>query len=149
MACLKVLSQLQAIDYGICAGVKAGLGLATLKAVLSYCGKPYRVLRDGKPVTVYGLGHPRPHDFPQPVNRRFVVDCDIPDHDLFPARYPALRQMQFGSCIDVPGLPWMLSLMSGCVRKGWSKYPPAEPGALIDEPLEAAVGGADATPLKK
>ncbi len=27
--------------------------------------------------------------------------------------------MDFGSCIDVPGLPRMLSLMSGCVRRGW------------------------------
>jgi hypothetical protein len=112
-------SQLQAIDYGICAGVKTGLGLATLQAVLSYCGKPYRVLKDARPVTIYGLGRPRHHDFPSPVNRRYVVDCDIPDHDLFPACYTALRQMDFGSCIDMPGLPRMLSLMSACVRKGW------------------------------
>src|SRR5229473_4839970 len=112
-------SQLQAIDYGICAGVKSGLGLATLKAVLSYCGKPYRVLKDARPVTTYGLGRPRHHDFPTPVNRRYIVDCDIPDHDLFPARYTALRQMEFGSCIDIPGLPRLLSLMSACVRKGW------------------------------
>jgi hypothetical protein len=111
-------SQLQAIDYGICAGVKSGLGLATLKAVLSYCGKPYRVLKDGRFVTIFGLGRPRHHDFPSPVNRRYVVDCDIPDHDLFPACYTALRQMDFGSCIDIPGLPRLLSLMSACVRKG-------------------------------
>ena len=112
-------SQLQAIDYGICAGVKSGLGLATLQAVLSYCGKPYRVLKDGRSITIFGLGRPRHHAFPRPVNRRYVVDCDIPDHDLFPARYTALRQMDFGSCIDIPGLPLMLSLMSACVRKGW------------------------------
>src|SRR5258708_2124205 len=112
-------SQLHEIDYGICAGAKSGLGLATLKAVLSYCGKPYRVLKDGRFVTKFGLGCPRHHDFPRPVGRRYVVDCDIPDHDLFPACYTALRQMDFGSCIDVPGLPRMLSLMSDCVRKGW------------------------------
>jgi Saccharopine dehydrogenase NADP binding domain len=112
-------SQLQTIDYGICAGVKSGLGLATLKAVLSYCGKPYRVLKDGRFVTIFGLGSPRHHDFPTPVSRRYVVDCDIPDHDLFPASYTALRQIDFGSCIDVPGLPRLLSLMSACVRKGW------------------------------
>src|SRR5260370_10383158 len=66
-------SQLQAIDYGICAGVKSGLGLATLQAVLSYCGKPYRVLEDARPVTIYGLGRPRHHAFPSPVNRRYLV----------------------------------------------------------------------------
>ncbi len=114
-------SQLCGVDYGICAGVKSGLGLATLKAVLSYCGKPYPVLNDGKRVTIFGLGRPRHHDFPSPVGRRYVVDCDIPDHDLFPARYATLRQMDFGSCIDVPGLARMLSLMSGCARKGLIK----------------------------
>ncbi len=118
-AMLENFSRLEAIDYGICGGVKTGLGLATLKAVLSYCGKPYRILKDGRPITVYGLGRPRNHDFPEPVNRRYVVDCDIPDHELFPACYPGLKQMDFGSCIDVPGLPRMLSLMSGCVRRGW------------------------------
>jgi hypothetical protein len=120
-AMLENFSRLEAIDYGICGGVKTGLGLATLKAVLSYCGKPYRVLKDGRPATLYGLCRPRHHDFPEPVNRRYVVDCDIPDHDLFPACYPALRRMDFGSCIDVPGLPRLLSLMSSCVRKGWIK----------------------------
>jgi len=28
-----------------------------------------------------------------------------------------------------------------------SKYPPAKPGALCCEPLKAAIGGADATPV--
>jgi saccharopine dehydrogenase-like NADP-dependent oxidoreductase len=115
---LENFSQLYGIDYGICAGMKSGLGLATLQAVLSYCGKPYSVLNDGKRVTIFGLARARHHDFPPPVNRRYIVDCDIPDHDLFPARYATLRQMDFGSGIDVPGLARMLSLMSGCVRKG-------------------------------
>ena len=118
-AMLENFWHLEAIDYGICAGLRTGVGLATLKAVLGYCGKPYWVLKDGKYVTVYGLGRARHHDFPEPVNRRYVVDCDIPDNDLFPVRYPSLRRMDFGSCIDAPGLPRLLSLMSGCVRKGW------------------------------
>jgi hypothetical protein len=118
-ATLREFSQLQAIDYGICAALKSGLGAATLRAVLSYCGKPYEILEDGKHATIYGLGRPRYHDFPGPLNRRFIVDCDIPDHSLFPERYPSLRRMNFGSCIDFPGLPQLLSVMSDCVRKGW------------------------------
>jgi len=118
---LEKVSQLRSIDYGIAAGVKSGLGLATLKAVLSYCGKPYSVINNGMRVTIFGLGRPRHHDFPPPINRRYVVDCDIPDHALFPARYTTLNQMDFGSCIDVPGLAGMLSLMSVCVRKGLVK----------------------------
>lgn len=117
-AAVEKFSQLRGVDYGICAGVKSGLGLATLQAVLSYCGEPYPILKDGSHVATFGLGRPRHHDFPPPVNRRYVVDCDIPDHALFPRRYPTLRQMDFGSCIDVPGLPRALSLMSGSVRSG-------------------------------
>jgi Saccharopine dehydrogenase NADP binding domain len=120
-ALLENFSRLEAVDYGICAGAKSGLGPATLQAVLSYCGKPYRVLKNGEASTIFGLARVRHHDFPNPINRRHVVDCDIPDHDLFPARYATLRQMDFGSCLDVPGLARMLSLMSGCVRAGWIK----------------------------
>jgi len=78
-ATLREFSQLQAIDYGISAALQSGLGAATLRAVLSYCGKPYEILEDGKRTTVYGLGRPRYHDFPTPLNRRFIVDCDIPE----------------------------------------------------------------------
>jgi hypothetical protein len=118
-AALPKFAALRSIDYGISASLKTGLGSATLQAVLSYCGKPYQILDDGKLVTVYGLGRPRRHDFPTPVRRRAIVDCDIPDHALFPARYPSLRHMDFGSGIDVPGLPRVLSVMSDCVRRGW------------------------------
>jgi Saccharopine dehydrogenase NADP binding domain len=115
----KDFSEINAAEYGICAALKTGLGLATLQAVLSYCGKPYEVLKNGDRATVHGLGSPRYHDFPAPLGRRYVVDCDIPDHALFPARYPALKQMSFGSCLDVPGLARILALMSFAVRKGW------------------------------
>ncbi|MEJ0062365.1 MAG: saccharopine dehydrogenase NADP-binding domain-containing protein [Alphaproteobacteria bacterium] len=118
---LKDFLQMESVDYGISAGLKTGLGLATLKAVLSYCGRPYQVLRGGVTTAIYGLGRARHHDYPAPVGRRHMVDCDIPDHDLFPAHYPSLRYMDFGSCIDMPLLDQVLSLMSFCVRKGWIK----------------------------
>jgi hypothetical protein len=118
-AALAKFGTLRSIDYGISASLKTGLGSATLQAVLSYCGKPYQVLDEGGATTIYGLGRPRRHDFPTPVHHRVIVDCDIPDHALFPARYPDLRHMDFGSGIDVPGLAYVLSLMSRCVRRGW------------------------------
>jgi Saccharopine dehydrogenase NADP binding domain len=116
---LAKFSTLQSIDYGISASLRTGLGSATLQAVLSYCGKPYQVLDEGAATTIYGLGRPRRHDFPTPVHHRVIVDCDIPDHALFPARYPDLRYMSFGSGIDVPALAHVLSQMSRCVRRGW------------------------------
>ena len=38
------------------------------------------------------------------------------------------------------------TIWKASVARAWSKYPPAEPGALVMWPLEAAVGVADATP---
>ena len=110
---------LEKLTYGISAGLKTGLGRATLQAVLSYCGKSYDVLHDGRMQTIHGLGHPRHHTYPPPVGRRALVDCDIPDHALFPTRYPTLRTMNFGSCIDAAGLAKILDLMRWGVMHEW------------------------------
>jgi hypothetical protein len=115
---LPQLGEPKHISYGISAGLKTGLGLATLKAVLSYCGKPYMVRENGMMKTIYGLDRPRSHPFPPPVWRRWVVDCDIPDHALLPKRYPSLDHLAFGSCISMPLLPHTLSLLSKAVQKG-------------------------------
>ena len=115
---LDQLTQLISIDYGISTGLKTGLGVATLEAVMNYCGKPYSTLRNGKDVVTYGLGRARYHDFPEPVGRRYLVDCDIPDHALFPTTYPTLQSISFGACLDVPALVGFLSFLSYCVRIG-------------------------------
>lgn len=113
--------ELQEVDYGICAGLKSGLGSATLQAVLSYCGKPYKTRAQSKDVISYGLDESRFYKFPTPVGPRYIVNCDVPDHALLPARYPMLKTLRFGSCIDVPGLAFILSLMSRAVQLGLVK----------------------------
>ncbi len=121
-AFLPRFARLESLDYGISAGLKTGLGRATLLAVLSYCGKSYDILRGGVMQPLYGLGRPRHHVYPLPVGRRMLVDCDIPDHVLFPARYPTLRAMDFGSCIDAPGLGNILGAMSRAVARGYIRH---------------------------
>ncbi|MDE1902194.1 MAG: saccharopine dehydrogenase NADP-binding domain-containing protein [Alphaproteobacteria bacterium] len=111
------IPDLREVDYGISAGLKTGLGYATLKAVLSYCGKPYAVLQK----TVYGLSEPRSYCFLKPVGQRSIVNCDIPDLGLFPQRYPTLTELSFASCIDVPLLAPVLALMSYVVQRKWIK----------------------------
>jgi hypothetical protein len=111
-------AKLETLDYGISAGLKTGLGRATLEAVLRYCGKPYPILHHGQLHQTYGLSQPRTHDYPLPVGRRALVDCEIPDLTLFPSRYPTLQTMAFGSCIDAPGLSPLLGSMSWLVAHG-------------------------------
>lgn len=114
-------AKLETLDYGISAGLKTGLGRATLEAVLRYCGKPYPILHHGQLRQTYGLGQPRSHDYPPPVGRRALVDCEIPDLTLFPSRYPTLQTMAFGSCINAPGLSPLLGIMSWLVAHGYRR----------------------------
>ena len=47
-------ASLQTVDYGVSAAQQTNRGLATLSAILSYVGKPFTSLIDGRRATVYG-----------------------------------------------------------------------------------------------
>jgi saccharopine dehydrogenase-like NADP-dependent oxidoreductase len=86
--------KLESIRMGIGSGAKAP-GLATMKGVFSYCGRPFLQWKDGDWVSVHGwLGTIR-HRFPDPVGARLLGCCDVPDLDLFPKRYPSVTTVTF------------------------------------------------------
>lgn len=91
---LPEFSRLDAVRSGISSG---GLvpGIATLRAVLGYCGQPFRVLEDGRWTVEHGWLDRIEHDFPKPVGPRPLGRCDVPDLELLPARYPGLRTASF------------------------------------------------------
>lgn len=109
--------RLESIQLGISSGARAP-GLATVRGVFSYGGKPIRTWRDGQWVEVYGwLGLSR-HRFPQPLGNRYLGSCDIPDLELFPQRYPSVRTVSFqaGFASDLGHLVvWSLA---GLVKAG-------------------------------
>jgi saccharopine dehydrogenase-like NADP-dependent oxidoreductase len=86
--------RLDSIEIGISSGARAP-GLATLRGVFSYGGKPIRYRRNGSEVTTYGWLNLRRHEFPKPLGRRWLGSCDVPDLDLFPQRYPEVRTVSF------------------------------------------------------
>lgn len=86
--------QLETIRHGIGSGAKAP-GLATMKGVFGYCGKPFSHLSEGEQETTYGWLDLQRHEFPAPVGRRFLGSCDVPDLSLFPQRYPGVRTVSF------------------------------------------------------
>lgn len=86
--------RLEAVDYGISAAQHTNRGLATTSAVLSYVGKPMTMLRDGATKTVYGWEDTHAVRYPG-LGIRLFGNCDIPDLELFPQRYPTLRSMRF------------------------------------------------------
>lgn len=88
--------RLDRIDYGISAAQQTNRGLATTSAVLSYVGKPFTRLRHGRMERVYGWQDSHAVRFPE-LGYRLFGNCDIPDLELFPKRYPEVRSIRFAA----------------------------------------------------
>ncbi len=83
-------------------------GAATVAAVLSYLGRPIRVWQHGVWVNRPGWGDARRLDFPRPVGRRRVHNCDVPELELFPAAFTA-RTVRFFAGLELGALNYLLS----------------------------------------
>lgn len=86
--------RLESIEIGISSGARSP-GLATVKGIFGYAGKPFQCWREGHWATAYGWLALARYRFPAPLGRRFLGTCDIPDVELFPKRYPSVRTVSF------------------------------------------------------
>ena len=91
---LPQFSRLDAVRMGISSGSRVP-GIATVRGIFSYCGKPFRALENGHWIEVRGWLDRRQHDFPKPVGARLFGRCDVPDLALLPARYPGVKTVSF------------------------------------------------------
>ncbi|MEO4049260.1 saccharopine dehydrogenase NADP-binding domain-containing protein [Pseudomonas sp. CAU 1711] len=110
-------SRLDAIWHGISSSEKTP-GISTLAAVLDYCGKPLSQWRDGTWRQVFGWQDLARHDFPAPLGRRWVANCDIPDLQLFPTRYPSVRSVRFSAGVGLRLTQFGTWALSWLVRAG-------------------------------
>lgn len=110
-------ARLDSIVHGISSSAKIP-GQATLNAVLGYCGKPLRQLRAGHWQSVYGWQDLSTHDFPQPLGRRWLAQCDVPDLELFPQRYPSVRDVRFSAGLGLRFTHFGTWALSWLVRMG-------------------------------
>lgn len=86
--------ELRSIRHGIASGARAP-GLATMRGVFGYCGKPFARLVSGRTELTYGWLDLKRHHFSTPVGPRFLGSCDVPDLTLFQTRYPAVQTVTF------------------------------------------------------
>jgi hypothetical protein len=107
--------RLDEVDYGISAAQQTNRGLATTSAVLSYVGRPFASLRCGRSETVHGWQDIRAERYPE-LGLRLMGNCDIPDLELFPERYPGLRTIRFGAGHEIKLVHLGLWLLSWGVR---------------------------------
>jgi short subunit dehydrogenase-like uncharacterized protein len=102
-------AQIEEIHTALSPGNQNPRGAATIAAVLSYLGRRIRVWQDGKWVERPGWGDVRHLQFPTPVGRRRVHNCDVPELELFPKTFGA-RTVRFSAGLELNLLNYLLSL---------------------------------------
>jgi len=117
---------IDSVDIGITPGNRTARGLATVRAVLSYCGKPFECWIDGAWRTVYGWQGLKWHAYPEPVGRRLLGYCDVPDRVLYPRTCEGVRTVEFRAGFELPVLQlgmWCLAWLRRCGCVGdWSRH---------------------------
>jgi saccharopine dehydrogenase-like NADP-dependent oxidoreductase len=98
---LPQFSRLDTISHGIVSGGKTP-GLATVRAVLGYCGKSFTRLEGGYWKGVFGWQGLLRRRYPEPIGRRWLGNCDVPDLVLFPQRYPGVKTVTFHAGLGIP-----------------------------------------------
>jgi len=121
-------TELQSVDYGITTAQKTNRGLATTAAILSYAGKPFQTLKNGRMYSVYGWQNLRSHRFKE-LGKRYLANCDVPDLALFPERYPSLKTLRFYAGLELPllhiglwGLTWLVRWRLIKSLKTWANF---------------------------
>jgi len=108
---------LQSIDIVIAPAQATPLGMATVRAVLSYCGRPFDCWIDGHWQRVTGWADPRPVAFAR-LAPRLASPCDVPDHDLLVQRYPGVATVRFRAALELPLLSRCLAGIAWLRRHG-------------------------------
>lgn len=109
------------IDIGISPGNRTPRGTATVAAILGYVGRPLRIWSGATWRIGFGWQQLHRQHYPDPVGTRWLSLCDVPDIDLFPVRYPGLKNLRFGAGLELGILHLGLWLLSWPVR--WRLLP--------------------------
>jgi hypothetical protein len=115
------------IDVGISPGHLSARGVATVSAVLSYCGQAIPPICGNRPA--YGWGDLVRHEYPAPVGKRWLSNVDTPERALWRKRYPALQTANVRAGLEISVLHLVLSALSRGVRIG--VLPPLTRGAKL------------------
>ena len=106
--------RIDAIDICIAPAQTAPRGRATLAAVLSYCGEPVPVWTDGAWRSLRGWAGLERIGFAR-LRPRLGALCDIPDLEIFPARYRVTQRVMFRAALEV-GLAQRVFALLACLR---------------------------------
>jgi hypothetical protein len=131
-------ARLAEIEVIIAPAQRAPRGAATLAAVLSYAGRPFRTWRHGDWHAAYGWLDVERRDLGD-LGHRWSAPCDVPDLELFPARYPGLQRVEFRAALEVGVSHLALWLIARAQRAGLT-FPAGRLAGRLDR-LAACVDG--------
>ncbi len=114
--------RLETIRYGISPGNSFDPGTATVASIIGAVGRPFQAWIEGRWQTRYGWQPLQAHRFPG-IGSRWFGACDIPDLDLFPARYPGLKSQQFMTGLEVKAFHAGVWALSWLARAGVIRHP--------------------------
>lgn len=101
-AALPRFGALREVEVAISPGNSFDPGVATTASILAQVGAPHATLVEGARRQVHGWLPMRRHRFQgAAIGSRRLGHCDVPDLDLFPARYPQLRTQRFLAGLEV------------------------------------------------
>lgn len=137
--------RIDSIDICIAPAQTAPRGVATLEAVLSYCGARLQVWSGGQWQAHVGWGRPQRVAF-QRLKPRLGAVCDIPDLELFPAHYQVQDSMLFRAALEVGLSQRAFAFLAWLRERGVLKNPSSlarllNAGAKVFDPLGSALGG--------
>jgi len=121
------LQNLRSIRMSIAPAHQTPRGISTVSAVLSYCGKPFSVLKDGSTTIEHGW-HDLQWQYYPTLGKRLSAACDVPDLSMLPSYFIGVKTVTFHAAIEARweqlGL-WCMGWLSriGLV-KSWSKLVP-------------------------
>lgn len=110
-------SSIEEIQLVIAPAQRAPRGAATMKAVFSYLGKPFKWLEDGSWQLAYGWQELRRVKLAG-MNIRWAAACDVPDLQVLPTRYPTVRTVQFRAALELGMQHFFLAAAAQLIRSG-------------------------------
>ena len=133
------------IDFCIAPAQTAPRGVATMAAVLNYCGAPIQVWQDGRWTTQYGWCAPRTVAYRR-LKPRLGSLCDSPDLELFAAHYPGVQTVMFRAALEIGLGQRGLALLASMRRAGIIKRPEKfasflNRAAELLDPFGSSLGG--------
>jgi len=117
------------LDICIAPAQTAPRGVATLRAVLSYCGVPLQVWLGGRWQAQMGWSRPKWVEFHR-LQPRLGALCDIPDLELFPSYYAVRERVEFLAALEVSLTQRAFAVLAWLRQRGWIREPSAWAGLL-------------------